>query len=302
MQSPINKYCFRVASDRSPMRLDQSIPLHISDFSREQAKQFIRIGAVWINAKRVQIMSRKVTAGDEVAVYVGRHGYRNYYEINQHNILYEDAHLLLYRKEPGIPTQPLHCDSYNNLYAGILRYLRAAGKPVYAGMHHRLDLETSGVILFTLSKNSNRSIHYQFRDHKIKKSYLAVVSGVPQFNSETLITYINRQESRYTCSRSGPGKIAVTRFTTLQKYENKALLRAQPETGRTHQIRLQLSFLGHPVLGDPLYGAGHTADIPRTMLHADRLTIIHPVSKEELTIQAELFDDMRHLIGGTQIL
>jgi len=301
MQSPLTKYCFTVASDKAPMRLDQAIPLCIAEFSREQAKKYIQIGAVRINDKRVQIVSRKVIAGDEVALYAGRHGYRIYYEINQQNILYEDSHLFFYRKEPGITTQPLHCDAYNNLYAGLLRYLKASGKPAYAGMHHRLDLETSGVILFTLSKESNRSIHYQFRDHKVKKSYLAVVNGIPQFDAETLTTYINRQAGKYACSLAGPGKIAVSRFATLQGYGDRALVRAEPQTGRTHQIRLQLAFLGHSILGDPLYGGGHTADIPRTMLHAEQLTIIHPVSKEELTVQAELFDDMRHLIGDAII-
>jgi 23S rRNA pseudouridine1911/1915/1917 synthase len=301
MQSPINKHCFTVAADKTPLRLDQAIPAYFAEFSREQAKKFIQIGAVWINDKRVQIVSRKVKAGDEVALYAGRHGYRIYYEINKQNILYEDEHLIFYRKEPGIPTQPLHCDAYNNIYAGLLRYLKASGKPAYAGMHHRLDMETSGVILFTLSKESNRSIHYQFRDHKVKKLYLALVNGIPQFDAETLTTYINRQAGKYTCSLVEPGKIAVSRFSTLRGYGDRALVRAEPQTGRTHQIRLQLAFLGHSILGDPLYGDGHTADILRTMLHAEQLTIIHPFSKEELTIQAELFDDMRHLIGDAVI-
>jgi 23S rRNA-/tRNA-specific pseudouridylate synthase len=125
---------------------------------------------------------------------------------------------------------------------------------------------------------------------------------LPQLAAETVTTYINRQSGKYTCSLLGPGKIAVTRFTTLREYGDRALLRAEPQTGRTHQIRLQLAFLGHSVLGDPLYGVGHTEDIPRTMLHAEQLTIIHPASKEELTIQAELFDDMRQLIGDAVIL
>jgi 23S rRNA pseudouridine1911/1915/1917 synthase len=300
-QSSLTTYCFTIASDKSYMRLDQALPSYIAGFSREQARKYIQIGAVWINDNRVQVLSKKVKPGDEVVVYAGHYGYRKYYEANQHNIIYKDEHLLCYRKEPGIPTQPLRCDAYNNLYAALLRYLKAKGKPAYAGMHHRLDLETSGVILFTLSKSSNRNIHYQFRDHKIKKSYLAIVKGFPMFAAKAVMTYIGRQGGKYTCSLLGPGKSAITRFTTLREYDDWALIRAEPQTGRTHQIRLQLAFLGHPVLGDPLYGDGHTDNIPRTMLHAEKLIITHPVSGKELSVQAELFDDMRHLIGDTSI-
>lgn len=300
-QSSIIKLCFTVESDKVSMRLDQALAHYIAKLSREQAKKYIQIGAVWINDKRVQVVSRTVVPGDAVALYAGREGYRKYYEISPRNILFEDEHLFCYRKEPGIPTQPLHCDAYNNIYAALLRYLKSRGRTVYAGMHHRLDLETSGVILFTLAQSSNRCIHYQFRDHQVKKSYLAIVAGLPQFEETTFTSYIGREKGKYTCSLQGPGKIAVTSFTKLKEWGGKTLLRAVPQTGRTHQLRLQLAFLGYPVLGDPLYGEGHTEDIPRTMLHAENLTIIHPATKEELTIHAELFEDMLLLLAEAAI-
>ncbi|MCX5896091.1 MAG: RluA family pseudouridine synthase [Proteobacteria bacterium] len=301
IQSVITKHHFMVDGNGDPMRLDLALSCYLKDMSREQARRFIQIGSVWINNKRVQVLSKPVFPGDEVVLYRGRAGFKKYYEIDPNNILYQDEHLLFYRKEPGIPTQALICDNYNNLYAALLRYIKANHGIPYLGMHHRLDLETSGVIVFTLSKGINRSIHYQFKDHRVKKSYLALVAGTPQFNTKEFTSYIGRQNGRYVCSLKGPGKIAVCQFTKLIERDKVTLIRAEPQTGRTHQIRLQLAFLGQPVLGDPLYGQGHTEMFTRTMLHAEQLSIIHPIHKKELIIRADLFEDMRRLIGDVSL-
>ena len=296
-QSSPEKFHITVTADSASLRLDQAISHHIAGMSRETARKYINIGGVWVNGKRVQILSRKVSPGDEIVLHISRAGCRKYYEINPRHILYKDASLLFYRKEPGIPTQPVPSDSYNNLYAALLRYLKAKDGTPYLGLHHRLDMETSGVILFTLSKTINKNIHDQFRKHLIKKSYLALVSGTTAFNGETVTTFISRQSGRYVCTLNGPGKIAITRFTTLEQHEGISVLRAEPQTGRTHQLRLQLAFRGHPILGDPLYGAGPAEHIHRTMLHAEALSIIHPVHKEELCIKAELFEDMARIMS-----
>ena len=291
------KFHITVTADSASLRLDQAISRHIAGMSRETARKYIHIGGVWVNGKRVQILSRKVSPGDEIVLHISRAGCRKYYEINPRHILYKDASLLFYRKEPGIPTQPVPSDSYNNLYAALLRYLKAKDGTPYLGLHHRLDMETSGVILFTLSKTINKNIHEQFRKHLIKKSYLALVSGTTAFHGETVTTFISRQSGRYVCTLNGPGKIAITRFTTLEQHEGISVVRAEPQTGRTHQLRLQLAFRGHPILGDPLYGAGPAEHIHRTMLHAEALSIIHPARKEELCFKAELFEDMARFMS-----
>jgi 23S rRNA pseudouridine1911/1915/1917 synthase len=296
-QSTPEKFHITVPAESASLRLDQALSLHIAGMSRAAARRHITLGGVWINGKRVQIQSRTVCPGDKVDLFISRAGCRKYYEASPGNILHKDTALLFYRKEPGIPTQPVLSDSYNNLYAALLRYLKAAGGVSYLGLHHRLDLDTSGVILFTLSRTINKTIHEQFRQHLIKKSYLALVSGTASFNGETATTFISRQGGNYTCSLSGPGKVAVTRFTTLQQQEGISIVRAEPESGRTHQIRLQLSFLGYPILGDPLYGAGPTGEYGRTMLHAESLSIVHPLSKKELCITAEPFEDMLRLLN-----
>jgi 23S rRNA pseudouridine1911/1915/1917 synthase len=290
------KYHITVTAEDEALRLDRALSHCITGLSREAARKYIQIGGVWVNGKRTQIQSRKVKPGDEIVLHISRAGCRTYYEINPRQILYKDSALLFYRKEPGIPTQPVPSDSYNNLYAALMRYLKAEDETPYLGLHHRLDMDTSGVILFTRSTAINKNIHEQFRNQLVKKSYLALVAGTAAFNAETVTTYISRQNGKYVCASGGPGKIAVTRFTTLEQDRDISLIRAEPQTGRTHQIRLQLTFLGHSILGDALYGAGPTEECGRTMLHAESLSIIHPALQKELCITADLFEDMQRVI------
>ena len=293
---PVTTLNGSVTEPLSGLRIDQAVAGLFKDISRERAKKFIAVGAVWLNSVRTQIVSRTVQSGDTVTVYVGRRGVDRYYEIDPANILYRDEWLIFYRKEPGLPTQGVVCDNYNNIFAGLQRHLKEKHNAAYLGMHQRLDLDTSGVVLFTLSPKVNRSIHYQFKDHRVRKVYRALVAGNPGFAEKRIDNFIYRHDGRYRCSDSGPGKQAITLFRLLAAYDSRSLLEAQPETGRTHQLRLQLAHLGHPILGDRLYGGAQAKGPARTMLHAVSLTIIHPVTKRELTVEAPLFDDMLQLI------
>jgi 23S rRNA pseudouridine1911/1915/1917 synthase len=274
------------------LRLDQVLPRHIDDLSRTRSRALIQIGAVWVNSRRVHVQSRIVLAGDRITVYIGREGSGRRYEVNASAVLYEDDWLLLYCKEAGVPTQSIICDDYNNLYAGLARYLKRSAPQPYLGLHHRLDIDTTGVILFTKNKRINRSIHYQFKCRRVEKTYCALAEGTPLFQETSLTTRIAKHDGRYTCTAQGPGKEATTRFMVRDVFDGYSLVQAMPHTGRTHQIRLQLAFLGHPVLGDPLYGS---PAYPRTMLHAESLTFVHPVFKKTMTITAELPADMRRL-------
>lgn len=287
-----------VAAGEAPLRIDQAVSRYLPELSRAKARKLIETGAVWINNARSQILSKKVFSGDAVTIHVGREGGKKYYEISPDNILFEDEWLLFYRKEPGIPTQGIICDNYNNLHAALVRYLKKKKSDPYIGMHHRLDMDTSGVVLFTVSPRINRSIHYQFKDHRVKKKYLALVHGSPDFQEKTLETWISRCSSSYVCSDKGPGKLAISTFTKITDFSGYSLMRAEPKTGRTHQIRLQLAFLGLPILGDTLYGGRRSAECPRAMLHAESLTVFHPLQKRDLTITADIFNDMKQLIPG----
>jgi len=287
---------FRVTGATAGLRLDQAVAQALPGVSRETAKKLIAIGAVWVNKQRVKILSTRVHEGDIVTVHIGKHGWRKRYELDPTNILYEDPWLLFYCKEPGIPSQGIVCDDYNNVAAAVLRYRKQKTSQPYVGLLHRLDLDTSGVMLFTLSPEVNRHIHRQFQNHRVGKTYLALVHGNPEFQHTQIVSYISRRDGRYRCSATEPGKPALTAFTKLSDFEGYALVRAEPQTGRTHQIRLQLSFLGFPVLGDPLYGTDPAGAYPRTMLHAESLTIEHPVTGQVVRVTAGLFEDMEKLL------
>jgi 23S rRNA pseudouridine1911/1915/1917 synthase len=298
---PVTTLSGTVAGPLSGLRIDQAVSGLFKDISRERAKKLIGIGAVWLNCVRTQIVSRTVRSGDTIAVYVGRRGVDRYYEIDPANILFRDEWLLFYRKEPGVPTQGVVCDNYNNIFAGLQRHLKQQQEALaYLGMHQRLDLDTSGVVLFTLSPKVNRSIHYQFKDHRVKKIYRALVAGNPGFSELRLSNFIYRHAGCYRCSDTGPGKQAVTQFRMLAAYDGCSFLEARPETGRTHQLRLQLAHFGNPILGDRLYGGARAQGPGRTMLHAVSLSVFHPVTKKELTVEAPLFDDMLQLLHSAE--
>jgi len=231
-----------------------------------------------------------------VILYKGTQGWAAGYEIRPEKILYEDNWLLFYAKEPGIPTQGTISDNYNNVYAALKRYLRKRASAAYAGLHHRLDSDTSGVLLFTKNKKANAAIHSQFKNRQVKKIYLALVHGMPDFKEKIFSGTIGKHRGKYYFKEKGQGKAAVTAFQFVAGYSDYALISAYPETGRTHQIRLQLAALGLPILGDPLYGRESGREVPRTMLHAHALTVRHPADRKELALTADLCEDMKTLV------
>jgi len=291
-----NKHVFTVNNEKEGLRLDQAIAVHIESVSRQKAKQLIEIGAVWINSKRTQIISKKVKNRNIVTVYISKNGCEKNYESNSSNILSHDTQLLFYRKEPGVPTQGTPSDNYNNIYAALIRFLKNESRLPYLGLHHRLDSDTSGVVLFTRSKEVNRDISDQFKNHDIKKTYLALVEGNPDFDKTEFTSYISKGKGKYISLKNGPGKSSKTRFAKLADFAGYSLVRAEPETGRTHQVRIHLSELGHPVLYDPLYGNKKKHVTERTMLHSESITLFHPTLKKDIIVTADLFDDMKDLL------
>ena len=163
---------------------------------------------------------------------------------------------------------------------------------------HRLDKVTSGVMVFALTAEAHRGLNRQFERHEVGKVYQAIVEGIPPWNERTarhmLQTNVGRKHRTVVVNKRG--KNSETDFKVLKRGQAEALIEARPKTGRTHQVRVHLSALGFPLLGDTLYGASDTDMIERPALHAYSLEFTHPISKERMAFSAPVPNDMQQVI------
>lgn len=227
------------------------------------------------------------------------------FTLAEKDVLFEDDYIICVNKPAFLPVEQTIVGNRKNLHDCVVDYLwkknPSLRNPPYAGIMHRLDRETSGVILFTKQRVANKSIFEQFEKHTITKTYVAVVSGTPKKKEWTVENAIGRISSKSQAAKWGSlpesrgGLYAKTSFSVLPVSEdlikkhglpsgNCSLIHCELFTGRTHQIRVHLSESGLPILGDTLYGG---KDFKRIMLHSNKLEFIHPVSREKVCVKAE---------------
>ena len=299
------KTTLQVSKADHELRLDhilaKELPLRLNKpISKSLVRKLIIAGAVYLNGRRVRIASKPVFSGARIDVYIDEKKIVDHprFQMQPEQILYEDAHLIAINKPAGIPTQPTLDEARDNLYTAAKHYLklREGGDP-YLGLHHRLDLETSGVILFTKTKIVNFSIGELFSKHQVEKIYQALTkkpenasSVGTEWSVENYLGKISRlgKRSRFGSVHSG-GDFARTDFKILKVLPSALVIEARPKTGRTHQIRVHLAESGLPVMGDKLYG--NVTDKSRLLLHAMSLRFKHPIHGEEILIQSPLPDE-----------
>ena len=226
--------------------------------------------------------------------------------MNEIQILYEDEDILAVNKPSGLPMHP-NLDPLRSNLAGALQcqLARRDGEPGYLGIHQRLDLETSGIVIFTRSSRANRGMACQFETRTVIKEYLALIGAVnipDEWIADKSIGEPIRRGGPVRVGAKG-GKAAKTQFVTLQRAKRGSLVKAVLLSGRKHQIRAHLASCGRPIIGDALYGGQlnvgkHKA--ARVMLHAWHLALNHPVSGEAIDIKAEPpqdFLETAHVMG-----
>jgi RluA family pseudouridine synthase len=199
-------------------------------------------------------------------------------------IIYEDTYLLVLDKPAGLPVLP---DGWEKNAPYLVKTLEEEYGKIW--IVHRLDKITSGVMVFARDAETHRTLNIQFEERHAEKVYHAIVEGIPQWN-EKIAKHplrINVGHKHRTGVSDKYGKPSETRFKVIKRYQEAALIEARPVTGRTHQIRVHAYALGHPLLGDTLYGASETPLIARPALHAHSLTFTHPQSGERQTFLAE---------------
>lgn len=212
------------------------------------------------------------------------------FQIKPEHIAFEDSDIVIADKPIGLSTQGTQVFGEDHLYGALIAHYteRHPNRLAYVGMHHRLDRETSGLVIFTKKPSMNKPIAEQFQEHKITKRYLAVVQGAAPKKAWTVKAPIGRIHSKVKEFRFGidlkKGEAAETRFTPVKSISDELhLVECQPITGKTHQIRIHLAHSGLPIVGDSVYGVKNGG---RMMLHAYQLSLTHPKTNKPLEVKS----------------
>ncbi|MDX8364417.1 RluA family pseudouridine synthase [Cytobacillus sp. IB215665] len=210
-------------------------------------------------------------------------------------IIYEDEYLLIINKRPNLPTIPSRQHPERSLANGLMNYYKEKGLQITVHIVTRLDRDTSGLVLVAKHRHIHHLLSQQQQLGQIKRVYYAIVNGLVTLNSGTITSPIGRK-SNSIIEREvrDDGQKATTHFQVIRRYPTYSLVQLRLETGRTHQIRVHMSHIGHPLEGDTLYG-GTEKHIKRQALHCHKLTFCHPVTHEELVFQKNIPDDMHSL-------
>lgn len=207
------------------------------------------------------------------------------------DIIYEDDCYLIVNKGPHIPVHPsiLHYD--NSLSNGIKYYFDSIGLKKKIRPVNRLDKDTSGLVIFAKNEYIQEALVSQMKSKEFKKEYIAICSGIFEQKSDTINYPIARKDgSIIEREVSSNGDVAITHYEILEEHNNISIVKCLLETGRTHQIRVHLSYIGHPILGDTLYG-GEFKGINRQLLHAHKINFIHPLTKKQVEYIAPIPED-----------
>lgn len=288
---------FRIEILPEDPRLDKAIPLHRKDISRNMARKLIDSGSVYVNQKRCQQNAKTVAMGDKIRLIISEKEPQELEAFDAARLIFEDQDLLVVNKPPFLPTHETIDTTRFHLVLALQEFLakRDGKKPsqIYLGIHHRLDRDTSGVILFTKRKEANAAVAQAFQGREVQKTYLALSQGSLS-SPLTIKSFLGpslRNKRVFSTVKKG-GKFAETEVRILEtkKASGKAvsLVEAKPKTGRTHQIRVHLAENGLPILGDQTYGIAFPG-AKRVMLHAWKLEVLGH------TFRAALPDDFRFL-------
>jgi 23S rRNA pseudouridine1911/1915/1917 synthase len=292
-------------------RLDKALAT-ASGLSRERVKALLGDGCITLGGQPAGSPSLKLAAGTTFRIAVpGAVAAEAAAQDIPLVIAFEDEHLIVVDKPAGLVVHPAAGNLDGTLVNALLHHCRGQlsgiGGVARPGIVHRIDKDTSGLLVVAKSDKAHEGLAKQFADHSIERAYLAVTSGHPAPPAGTIRGNIGRSgtnRKKMAMVEEGRGKHAVTHYRTLKVLRDSALIECRLETGRTHQLRVHLGSIGHALLGDPVYGRSPARLRPllsslgfcRQALHAAELGFIHPVSGEKLHFASDLPADMRELL------
>jgi 23S rRNA pseudouridine1911/1915/1917 synthase len=293
-------------------RLDRALAAAVPTLSRERLKALIRSGAVEAQGTPVRDPAIKVRGGENLRVAVPEPTpAHNEPQDIPLNILFEDEHLLVVDKPAGLVVHPAAGNLDGTLVNALLHHcagkLSGIGGVARPGIVHRIDKDTSGLLVVAKTDVAHEGIAKQFAAHSIDRRYLAIVSGVPKTKEGAVDAPLARSAAnrkKMAIVQGSRGKRAVTNWRRLDVLRDAALVECRLETGRTHQVRVHMASIGHPLIGDPVYGrSGKThgkllkkLGFHRQALHAAELGFTHPVIKRRLSFSSPMPADMQELM------
>jgi 23S rRNA pseudouridine1911/1915/1917 synthase len=298
-------------------RLDVALAAAVPDLSRARAQALLAEQALLVDGKAVNDGSSRKFAGKAFVLTVPapRPDKAEAQDIAL-NILFEDDHLVIVDKPAGLVVHPAAGHADGTLVNALLHHckgkLSGIGGVERPGIVHRIDKDTSGLLVVAKSDAAHEGLARLFAAHDIERRYFAAVSGIPAPPAGTIRTQIGRSTTnrkKMAVLPDGKGRHAVTHFKTVETFESTALVECTLETGRTHQVRVHMTHIGHPLIGDSVYSnrqnpykiGPNQSKFERQALHAASLGFIHPISGEMLRFDSDLPEDMQLLLSALRI-
>ena len=297
------QYTFSVGAGEEG-RVDKFLADRLPEISRSQIKGIIESGGVTLDGVILDKAGTKAKTGDVITIIVTNEESDGLVpEEIPLEIIYEDQSVIVVNKEAGMVVHPGAGNSSGTLVNALLAYyppIRDVGEEDRPGVVHRLDKDTSGVVIFAKTDKAYKWLVNQFKKRNTEKAYLALVDGKPPTPTgriEAPIIRDQKERTRMTVGLQGQGKQAVSEYFTLEEFQKHTYLEVHPITGRTHQIRVHLSYLDMPVVGDTLYGKRHPSiDLERFFLHAKSLAIKLPGERVARKFNADLPEALLNIL------
>lgn len=283
-------------------RIDSFLNEVIEDATRSYIQKIIDGGYVEITGKKNTKSGNKLKGTETIVVNLPEDETLDLIPENiPLEIIYEDSDIVVINKAPNMVVHPAH-GNYNGTLVNALLYhikdLSTINGVIRPGIVHRLDKDTSGVIVVAKNDEAHTNLSEMFKEKTLEKTYVCIAKGIFKEKSGRIETLIGRdsRDRKKMAVVTENGKIAISNYEVLDESKNYSLVKVRIETGRTHQIRVHMKSLNHPILGDSTYG-NSTDGIKRQMLHSYRLKFIHPISKKEMVVTAPIPEDFKKALN-----
>ncbi len=289
-----------VPADSAGMRFDQALARLFPQHSRSRLTTWIKAGRITLEGASPS-PSHKVWGGEKITMAPLADPRATAFRAQAIpiDVVYEDAHLIVINKPPGLVVHPGSGNWDGTLLNALLQHAPSLAQIPRAGIVHRLDKDTSGLLVVAKTLTTQTALVRQLQDHSVTREYVAVVHGLVA-REGSVDAPIGRHKTQRTRMAVVPGgKAAITHYEPIEHLLQATLLRCRLETGRTHQIRVHLASMGHPIVGDLVYGGNRKTPLfARQALHAEKLALTHPATGRRRSWSARVPADMRKLISS----